>query len=98
MPLIKQSQEAIEKTEQWLDHNAPDFVNETFISLLKALTSHQELAYLQSDLDETYADLIDDLFDFLPTQDMTDDDKSSITTKVTKLSETSQRIKLVSNF
>ena len=82
--LIKQDQQAIDLTQEWLQNNAPDFVMETMHSLFKALNLHTHVADAHTDLHLAFADVIEDLIEDLP-DDLTDDRKNNITTKIMRI-------------
>lgn len=88
MPLIPNTAEAVIKTQEWLEKNAPDFVYETYMQLVSALTDHTELANLQSQLNNQYGGLVEDIFKSIDTQDIPEEGTNRITGRLKSIQET----------
>lgn len=92
MALISMTDEAIAKAIDWLESNAPEFVEEAIKELFSALEQHNQLANLQSTLNSQLSGLVDDITDIFPVEEASEIDQKNITTRIIGIAKTNELI------
>lgn len=96
MALISMSDEAVAQAMNWLESNAPEYVEEAIKELFNALDQHNQLSNLQSTLNSQFSGLVDDLTDIFPMEDASEEDQKNITTRVINIAKTNDLIQSIS--
>ena len=92
MTLIASSDDAVAKAIQWLEKNAPEYVEEVVVNLLRALEHHNQVANLQSVLNSQFGELFDQVTEIFPLENVEGEQAEELSTRIMKISKTNELI------